>query len=1528
MFSKNQTARMIGREKARLALCICMIVFAAAAGAANLLASSLPFRASADHVSAKHAPVNPGDTRTAAVWQVLGGTAETGNITGRVTDPSGRAAAGIQVECWKILSDWGRINIRTTTSDSSGDYYLVDLPAGRYQIFFSTERYNRKLGADLLSEWYSGQFDSGDVISLDAGRTLRGIGARLKRGSAISGHVRDDRRRPAANVTVTVTPEPAGWPSLTATTGVSGHYQVRGLRPGAYRVHFSSGEYEEQWFDGQTEWSAADRVILSEGEERRTINATLARFGRISGRLTDGTGAALAGVEVGCWKDGAAWFVSSDEEGNYRSPGLPAGSYLVCFTLNQANPPIVEYYDNQAESIFARQVNVQAGQEVGGIDARLNDGGRISGTVNDWLEGVVVHFYTDDGQLLRRVRTNSSGYYDSGILPAGTYRVYFEPPAGSGYAPQWYRMSASQDSAEPVTVAAGEDQYGIDATLQQGGRVAGQITGQSGQPAGEALVLIMGNSGTQFTNSDAEGLYRFESLAPGDYRLQVLPPAGSNLLPQWYDHQSDEGSADLIPVRQWEETRVDLVLETGGSISGRLLDNQGQGIGGIRCQAWDSITGAVAAESSSGETGDFQVIGLATGQYQVYFQPDGLAFQGEWFDDQTGQDGAVTLTVTAGTGLAGVEAVLDRWGGMTGHVYQPDGQPVPDTRVVCSDQQGQTVKETVTTPDGYYRLEVPPGRYRLHFIPPWGGELLDTWYGGDTEAAAAVIEIEVERLLTGIDARLRTGGRIAGRVTDFQDQPVSIEVNCFDEQNQNVATAFAGVDGQYILKPLRTGRYKVYFGNLGYSIFLPEWYQNRRDRASADWVMVSGDETAGGIDARLDECGAITGTVRDTAGAALADIQVIAEAVDGYRQWYAFTDEEGRYACRGIAPGEYTLQFHGQGFETGWYRDRQDPADADRITITEGTVVTDADTHLNRLGVLRGRVTDSTGQGIGEVRVYAHGPDGISVQDRSTDADGNYLFDFLDSGIYKVYFEPLDDHLPQWYAGQTDPAAADPVPVLRGSVTVIDAVLARPAKAGGLVTGRGGEVVAGVTVQLWNSQQELYQEIQTGDDGRYLFSSVPAGSYRLYFNAAGTWYMSVWHAGKPGWSSADPIEVKPDQDLNIDAVLDRNGSISGKVISSLTGSGLGGVQVRLLDRSGTEAVKTLTGGNGEYETGPVQPGVYRVEFSLAGYVMQYYQNQPDLDSAREITSNPEQAIIGIDAALVPCGRIQGKVCNRSGNGIPGIWVTAASAANGMAGAAKTDSGGVYLLENLAPGQYKLHFIDSSGGRYRPEWYNGKLTIDQADPVQVNAGQTLTGIDACLAEFGCIEGTVASRDGRRIAGVQIGLWDTSGVQKCILLSGADGSFKFGKLAPGVYRLWFNAGEIAGYLSAWYRQGGSLATADPVNAGLDQTVRLKMMLAPFQQPPRPVLRAPAHVAAGIDYRVTWSDVCPDGKYQLQEAARPDFTDAATFELDPAQQSFNHPVLPATLYFYRVRSVRRSGGVDYFSAWSKVVTVRIKP
>jgi hypothetical protein len=261
-------------------------------------------------------------------------------------------------------------------------------------------------------------------------------------------------------------------------TDSNGSYTVQSLPTGNYKLLFSppgSANYIDEWYIDKTTSSGATPVPVTAGAVTADINAQLAPGGSISGRITQAdNGEGISCARIGVSNIGAGFYYReaySDSNGNYLVAGLPAGNYRVSFFSYNSNY-ISEYFDN-TDSKNATPVPVTVGAVTPNIDAKLTVGGSFSGTITDRNGQVIpnsirVKVYDSTTQNVLGSTTASGSYRYYG-LPAGTYKVLFDPYGNNNnYRGEWYDHQGTFALATPVQIIAGDDTPNINAQLDFG----------------------------------------------------------------------------------------------------------------------------------------------------------------------------------------------------------------------------------------------------------------------------------------------------------------------------------------------------------------------------------------------------------------------------------------------------------------------------------------------------------------------------------------------------------------------------------------------------------------------------------------------------------------------------------------------------------------------------------------------------------------------------------------------------------------------------------------------------------------------------------------------------------------------------------------------------------------------------------------------------------------------------------------------------------------------------------------------------
>lgn len=269
-----------------------------------------------------------------------------------------------------------------------------------------------------------------------------------------------------------------------------GTYFIGGLEPGEYKVWFwGSNRYRFEYFDGEHSWADADSVTVPSGGQAAGIDASMEPTAGIEGTVTaadDGLG--VEEVEVCAYpvdpaEESFGECSETAADGTYAIAGLNPGSYQVEFWTGWTSRPLsYEFWNSRSRYTEADVIVLGASERRDEIDAELEPGTGISGTVTDLTTGLPVEgvrvcsIDAAINKLTICIRTNEAGKYRIRSLPAGNYKVVFSPEMweffpgeafpgeeDDGYPTQFWSNQTTIGAANVLALPIGGQATGIDA---------------------------------------------------------------------------------------------------------------------------------------------------------------------------------------------------------------------------------------------------------------------------------------------------------------------------------------------------------------------------------------------------------------------------------------------------------------------------------------------------------------------------------------------------------------------------------------------------------------------------------------------------------------------------------------------------------------------------------------------------------------------------------------------------------------------------------------------------------------------------------------------------------------------------------------------------------------------------------------------------------------------------------------------------------------------------------------------------------
>jgi 5-hydroxyisourate hydrolase-like protein (transthyretin family) len=1052
--------------------------------------------------------------------------------------------------------------------------------------------------------------------------------------------------------------------------------------------------------------------------------------------------------------------------------------------------------------------------------------------------GGTVTAYDDWSAGVYQTPIRADGSYSLGPLPAGSYRVHFEP--APPYQDEWWDdWHGDSWSAARIYLWEGNSASDINARVSRASSVSGKVTDDQGRPVAGVSVFAYrdqdGWSALSDASTDAQGEYRLDGIPQGEVNVQFR--GTGSVLGEWWDDQEWRGTATDIPVTaDADVTGIDAVLAAPSRVSGAVTDKAGRPIAGISVSAWQENPGGwdYVSDASTDETGRYLIGGLRPGLARVHFSGNDTVV-GEWWQDKASFVTANEVVLPASAEVAGIDAVLAAASSVSGAVSAEGGAPAAGISVQAWQQQGsgwEHVRDVSTDATGAYRIGgLHSGAVRVHFVGR--GDLIGEWWdNAATLGAATDIPVGEEADVTGIDAVLKAYASLSGRVTDAAGDPVPAGVYLYRWNGawfQYAGSRYADWNGEYSFRGLAPGRYAVYYWHWD---FLEEWFDDASSQYDATLLQLESGQRMTGIDAALGSGSTMSGTVRSAEGTPLSGVTVRAYRYEPhYDDWDTYsvrTAADGSYSFSMLRDGTYLVEFSRRGDYFGeWYdgaRTRERAAD---VTVPKDGVVEGIDAVLETGGGISGTVTARNRTLLAGIQVSAYQQDGHGVWTTTgrarTDSSGAFAVTGLAEGACKVRFsDPANQYLDGYWRGQQTFDEADTVAVTWGATTSgVNGVLIRGSHITGTVRRSDRTGVSGAQVAAYADDGDggwtYLARITTDAGGAYDLPGLAAGAYRVRFSDPSKVLAPQWWQGAADVSAARSVRLdRQDVRAGVDAVLRPAGAISGTVSES-GGAALRNVAVvaygRDADGGWSYVDKVSTDALGHYAIQGFGTGKYRLRAvdkwpywwsgaDRGAFLDQWYDGAYALSAATDIPVTAGAETGGIDIGLERAGHIAGAVTDASGEGI-GRASVEVQRYDGhhwrYFNYDMTRADGAYDVGQLPSGTYRVYFRPPWRSRYAAEYYDGAYTGADATLVAVAAGRTTSGIDAVLEASSRLRGSVSGPDGEPLSGISVyvarytddGEWQYTEDSS----TDATGAWKLDDIAPGTVRIRFNDGSGA-------------------------------------------------------------------------------------------------------------------------------------
>jgi hypothetical protein len=305
--------------------------------------------------------------------------------------------------------------------------------------------------------------------------------------------------------------------------------------------------------------------------------------------------------------------------------------------------------------------------------------------------------------------------------------------------------------------------------------------------------------------------------------------------------------------------------------------------------------------------------------------------------------------------------------------------------------------------------------------------------------------------------------------------------------------------------------------NFNFGYIIGEFYDNAATIADATIIEVVNDQTVPNIDFVLETPeiinATISGTVKDNNDQPIADARITVMTAESntsfyYNDSYAVTDVDGNYTAEVTAISNNNgvkVKASTSGYYAEYYEEQLSIFDAEVIEITDNASITDINFTLTPFSTtdtltLSGSVSDNQGFHLSNVFVFVFGLDG-TFNLVLTDSLGNYSFTTLTEGNYYIYFVS-SGYVPVFYENAInweDASLINLTSNLSGINAQLNPVVTSnmPGVVNGYAKDYNNKPLAGVTIMVMNSSDEVIGYSLTDENGYYSIAGLGNGQHEI-----------------------------------------------------------------------------------------------------------------------------------------------------------------------------------------------------------------------------------------------------------------------------------------------------------------------------------------------------------------------------------------------------------------------------------------------
>ena len=722
---------------------------------------------------------------------------------------------------------------------------------------------------------------------------------------------------------------------------------------------------------------------------------------------------------------------------------------------------------------------------------------------------------------------------------------------------QQYMLFVADEKGHVFTgyAHAGESTNYGTIVLQRGCSLSGLVRDTEGKPLADAEVILdirlQKYTCSHYieaarTRASAKGEFTFPDLSPAEYSYRAASPLFA----------AKSGTCQVSE----DPAYVEIRMEKPTTIKGRILDDQGKPVVGIK------VTAGPDMNAESDAQGNYVIRNVIAGNIGLSVSGKGyVAKEGRNMTVKCGKGTEVTKDITVvAAGVLKLRLELSEAG-----ITLPAelSISVESQRGIQRNYFSQYYQAGVQDSMAVFS-NIPPGKYQIRIR---NDDLSQT-----STNATIIAGQETQQTL-----RLAKVLSLTGKVVDESGNPVnnaSVALQAVSEKGAGGSRsgfdmpapdewkhATSDAKGEFKVGGLKPGKRDITVTHQDFASTNRILDVIEGKLSLEPFVMMKGLKISGSVleaDGKPARNIAVEATVQVTA----SDARTMRRSFSGSKR--AEVGENGTFAISGVDPGKYRLQFTDT-------ESRQTEATLE--SVEAGT--DDAMVSLSRKHAITGTVTDAAGKPLKGARFQATKQQGGQTMsffsfrsgeegENTTDAAGNFTLNLREGAKYVITFTS-PSLLPQKSVVDLSAGAKPGAP--------LKIVMMPGYKVTGIVVGKQGKPAAGLDVRASSGGYEdmfsgMYEGLSedNGDEGETSSAARPKptdaqGRFSLDGVPAGVVKLNVFARtdGQQKLVASKEVMVAKDKPTDVRVELPEMGSVKGHVLDA-DGKPLEGCQVMLM----------------------------------------------------------------------------------------------------------------------------------------------------------------------------------------------------------------------------------------------------------------------------------------------------------------------------------------------------------------------------